>query len=163
MAIKAISQFDAATPASNDKILFEQNGEGKSATLADLPVSTKTQTALDTKVNTANVLSLEEIMATTDLTGKVASAGSVKNKASAITGRFGPNITFAVPIPNALLQVLFIDTFSSCGLYIIRYESSSSLFILPVKPIDNMTVTASNGSVMLTNNQSFGGDYLVIF
>ena len=51
MAIKAISQFDAATPASNDKILFEQNGEGKSTTLADLPVSTKTQAALNTKVN----------------------------------------------------------------------------------------------------------------
>ena len=32
MAIKAISQFDAATPTSNDKILFEQNGEGKSTT-----------------------------------------------------------------------------------------------------------------------------------
>ena len=36
MAIKAISQFDAAMPASNDKILFEQNGEGKSATVKDI-------------------------------------------------------------------------------------------------------------------------------
>ena len=36
MAIKAISQFDAATPTSNDKILFEQNGEGKSATFGDV-------------------------------------------------------------------------------------------------------------------------------
>ena len=36
MAIKTISQFDAATPASNDKILFEQNGEGKSANIRDL-------------------------------------------------------------------------------------------------------------------------------
>lgn len=80
MAIKAISQFDAAIPTSNDKILFEQNGEGKSATLADLPVSKKTQDALNTKVNTANVLTLGEIQqATTDLTGKVASASSVKS------------------------------------------------------------------------------------
>ena len=78
MAIKTISQFDAATPTSNDKILFEQNGEGKSTTLADLPVSTKTQTALNTKVNTANVLTLEEIQATTDLTGKVADAKSTR-------------------------------------------------------------------------------------
>ena len=89
MAIKTISQFDAATPASNDKILFEQNGEGKSATLADLPVSTKTQATiqsalssqldvLNTKVNTADVLTLEEIMATTDLTGKIAGADSIK-------------------------------------------------------------------------------------
>lgn len=79
MAIKAISQFDAATPTSNDKILFEQNGEGKSAILEDLPISIKTQTALNTKLDTANVLTLEEIQATTDLTGKVASAKALKD------------------------------------------------------------------------------------
>lgn len=78
MAIKTISQFEAATPTSNDKILFEQNGEGKSAILEDLPISTKTQTALDAKVNISNVLTLEELQATTDLTGKVAGADNVK-------------------------------------------------------------------------------------
>lgn len=78
MAIKTISQFDAATPASNDKILFEQNGEGKSATLAELPIPTKTQTALDAKVNKTDSLTYEEILATTDLSGKVASAGALK-------------------------------------------------------------------------------------
>lgn len=78
MAIKAISQFDAATPTSNDKILFEQNGEGKSAALADLPVSTKTQDALGTKVNTSNVLTLEQIQASTNLKGKLAGADSIK-------------------------------------------------------------------------------------
>ena len=35
MAIKTISQFDAATPTSNDKILFEQNGEGKSCSIGE--------------------------------------------------------------------------------------------------------------------------------
>ena len=35
MAIKAISQFDAATPTSNDKILFEQNGDGKSCSIGE--------------------------------------------------------------------------------------------------------------------------------
>lgn len=79
MAIKTISQFDAATPASNDKILFEQNGEGKSTTLADLPVSTKTQTALNTKLDTANVLTPEEFMAATTFTGKVADASITKD------------------------------------------------------------------------------------
>ena len=34
--------------------------------------------ALDTKVNTANVLTFDEIRVTTDLTGKVASAGALK-------------------------------------------------------------------------------------
>ena len=78
MAIKTISQFDASTPTSNDRRLLEQNGEGKSTTLADLPVSTKTQTALDAKANTSDVLTLEQIQATTDLTGKVAGANSIK-------------------------------------------------------------------------------------
>ena len=81
MAIKAISQFDAATPTSNDKILFEQNGEGKSATLAELPIPTKTQTALDAKVNKTDSLTYEEIMASTDLAGKIASAGALKKAA----------------------------------------------------------------------------------
>ena len=65
MAIKAISQFDAATPTSNDKILFEQNGDGKSTTIGNA-------------VNTCS-LTLEEIQATTDLTGKVASANALKD------------------------------------------------------------------------------------
>lgn len=65
MAIKTISQFDAATPASNDKILFEQNGEGKNCSIGEA-------------VNTCS-LTLEEIQATTDLTGKVAGAKSAKD------------------------------------------------------------------------------------
>lgn len=64
MAIKTISQFDAATPASNDKILFEQNGEGKSTTIGNA-------------VNTCS-LTYEEIMASADLSGKVASASALK-------------------------------------------------------------------------------------
>lgn len=36
MAIKKISEFVAATPTSEDKILFEHNGAGKSATISDV-------------------------------------------------------------------------------------------------------------------------------
>ena len=39
---------------------------------------------LDTKVNTANVLTIDEIQATTDLTGKVASASAIKDGAFTI-------------------------------------------------------------------------------
>ena len=39
MAIKAISQFDAAIPTPSDKILFEQNGEGKSCNIGDLGIN----------------------------------------------------------------------------------------------------------------------------
>ena len=67
MAIKTISQFPPGTPTDNDYILFEQNGEGKSATIGDA-------------VNTYT-LTYEEIMATNpvpDLTNKVASASVLK-------------------------------------------------------------------------------------
>ena len=47
MAIKTISQFDAATPASNDKILFEQNGEGKSTTIKNLTSAQTYQARVD--------------------------------------------------------------------------------------------------------------------
>ena len=75
MAIKAISQFDAATPTSNDKILFEQNGEGKSCSIGEA-------------VNTCS-LTYEEIMATNpvpDLSGKIASASVLKTLSDNLSG-----------------------------------------------------------------------------
>ena len=76
--VNKISDFPNATPASSDKILIEQGGEGKSATLADLPIPTKVQSGLDTKINYTDSLTYEQIMASTDLTNKVASASAVK-------------------------------------------------------------------------------------
>lgn len=81
MAIKTISQFPSGIPADNDYILFEQNGEGKSTTLASLPVPTSVQSKLDTKVNYSDSLTYEEIMATNpapDLTNKVSNASALK-------------------------------------------------------------------------------------
>ncbi len=60
MAIKTISQFSSGTPTNDDYILFEQNGEGRSTKFSDFN------------------LSYEEIMASTDLSGKVASASALK-------------------------------------------------------------------------------------
>ena len=65
MAIKKISEFVSGTPASDSKILFEQNGKGKNCSIGEA-------------VNTCS-LSYEEIMDTTDLTNKVASASAVKD------------------------------------------------------------------------------------
>lgn len=77
--VKKISDFPSVTPTASDKLLVENGGTGKSATLESIPVSKKTQKALDAKVNKTDSLTLEEIMATTDLTGKVASAKSAKD------------------------------------------------------------------------------------
>lgn len=69
MAIKTISQFPSSVPANNDYILFEQNGEGKSAKFSDFS------------------LSYEEIMASTDdLSGKVASASVLRTLSDNLNG-----------------------------------------------------------------------------
>lgn len=39
MAIKKISEFPSGTPTSADKILFEQDGAGKSANISDLGIN----------------------------------------------------------------------------------------------------------------------------
>lgn len=133
MAIKTISQFDAATPTSNDKILFEQNGEGKSTALADLPISTKAQAALNTKV-------------------------------SGFSDGFGNNSSAAIFLPDiAVNLMLFFSTFNACGLYIIRKESASAIFILPIKEAAGITVTAGDNSVILNNSTSVGGVYTLIY
>lgn len=164
MAIKTISQFDAATPASNDKILFEQNGEGKSATLADLPVSTKTQAALNTKVNTADVLTIDQIMTSSDLSGKVASASAVKTKISGFSSGFGKNSSAAIPLPDRIINLmLFLSTYVTCGLYIIRKESASGIFILPVKEAADITITKGNNSLILNNPTGVGGTYTLLY
>ena len=69
---KKISDFPSGAPTSNDKILFEQNGEGKSTTIGNA-------------VNTCS-LSYEEIMASTDLSGKVASASVLKTLSDNLSG-----------------------------------------------------------------------------
>lgn len=66
--VKKISDFPNVTPTANDKILVENGGTGKSTTIKNA-------------VNTCS-LTYEEIMATTDLSGKVASASALKNIAS---------------------------------------------------------------------------------
>lgn len=62
--VKKISGFPNVIPTANDKILVENGGTGKSATIKDA-------------VNTCS-LTLEEMQATTDLTGKIASASALK-------------------------------------------------------------------------------------
>ena len=77
--VNKISDFPSVTPASSDKILIEQGGEGKSASLESLPIPKSVQKKLDTKVNYTDSLTYEEIMASTDLSGKVASASALKD------------------------------------------------------------------------------------
>ena len=73
--VKKISDFPSVTPMANDKLLVENGGTGKSTTIVNA-------------VNTCS-LTYEEIMATTNLTGKVASASSVKDISTVKTYNVG--------------------------------------------------------------------------
>ncbi len=63
--VNKISDFPSITPTASDKILVENGGTGKSATIVNA-------------VNTCS-LTLEEIQASTDLTGKIVSASALKD------------------------------------------------------------------------------------
>lgn len=130
---KKISDFPSGAPTSNDKILFEQNGEGKSTTLADLPISTKAQAALNTKI-------------------------------SGFSDGFGNKSSTPIFLPDiAANLMLFFSTFAACGLYVIRKESASAIFILPVKEAAGFTVTKGDNSVILNNSTNVGGVYTLIY
>ena len=89
--VNKISDFPSVTPASSDKILIEQGGAGKSATLADLPISTKVQSGLDTKVDKSSVLTYDNIIASTppmDLDSAVASASALKHLKPVVISRY---------------------------------------------------------------------------
>ena len=138
MAIKTISQFDAATPTSNDKILFEQNGEGKSTTIGDA-------------VSTCS-LSYEEIIASTDLSGKVAEVDSIKHLIDNRTFKMidcysdsGPN-TFTVftRVPRE---------FRSCGLIIGNANGELFVRYCVLHSFEGMTGDSINeGSISVKDN-----------
>ena len=156
MAIKAISQCDAATPTSNDKILFEQNGDGKSTTIGNA-------------VNTCS-LTYEEIQATTDLTGKVAGASAVKYlkdlKASGYSGYLlsGQSVTvyrklYSIPVA-AYLFVNFGDAPNEFALYYISPSPNAHL-ILGTKN-ENVRVNVTYDTISVTNNLLWSASVYII-
>ena len=121
MAIKTISQFPSGIPTNNDYILFEQNGEGKSAKFSDFS------------------LSYEEIMASKDLSGKVASASAVKDlKIKSMlfeSAEADSNGVVVTNLPRGRIPVFFFP-YDRNGwiLSFLRYDSlSTSYWCLGVK------------------------------
>lgn len=128
MAIKTISQFDAAVPTDNDYILFEQNGEGKHTTIGGA-------------VNTCS-LSYEEIMATNpepDLTGKVASASALKTE----IGRLGFTIKRVEGISGSWLPKDFVKDFGD-GIFLSSTSATNDGFPYTYSTI--ITIVYSRGS-----------------
>ena len=158
--VKKISDFPSVTPASSDKILIEQGGEGKSAPLESLPIPTSVQNKLDTKVNYTDSLTYEEIMATTDLSGKVASAGALKTIGSVkkpiiigsnvINSLHGTH-TFPLEQGRIYLFACMHTTSDTTGFAIIgTYGSTTSIYNIVPPPL--VTLSADGHTLTITFN-----------
>ena len=133
---------------------FEQNKQIKIQDVKD---------KLNEKVNTSDVLSLEEIKTGTDLSGKVPSASAIVNKCSCVAYGFANKDTIAITLPKSFNQLLFLSTYRSCGLYVVRRESSGSVFVLPIKEDGSITVTADTNRVIISNPNDVGGVATIVY
>lgn len=116
MAIKKISEFTSATPTASDMILFEQSGAGKS-------------TKISNAVNTCS-LTLEEIQATTDLTGKIASASALKDFVKHKTVSVTTNQNGSALIDMSPDYIIIISAFSlSAGYKLVPVVSNNTWYV----------------------------------
>ena len=149
--VNKISDFPSITPSSSDKILIEQGGEGKSATLADIPISTKVQSVLDTKINKTDSLTYEEIMATTDLTNKVPSANALKtldaNKFSIIYKQYEWKATHTFKVNTRSIGLIYTDDGT---LYNYILWNLSSLSLIPISGNNTLTATVDSGNITIS-------------
>ena len=144
--VKKISDFPSVTPTANDKILVENGGTGKSTTIVNA-------------VNTCS-LTLEEIQATTDLTGKIASAESAKKilkqlnyyvtSSSVIYNNTSFTISSESPNNKVLLLVSYIGggNVDGYGIYLVDFANSPSntgKTYLISGPYNLITFTWNNG------------------
>lgn len=168
--VNKISDFPMVTPASSDKILIEQGGEGKSATLADLPIPKSVQNKLDTKVNYTDSLSYEEIMATTDLTNKVSSASALKT----LDGKLQRGILLIVDLtrPTATFELstnvnyLLVNSDGSLGVWFIGQVDYNRLMTTIIAGgWSGATVSISNNTLTVSKKDAStegGSSYLLI-
>ena len=146
MAIKKISEFVSGTPASDSKILFEQNGKGKNCSIGEA-------------VNTCS-LSYDEIMDTTYLSGKVASAGALKTIGSVkkpiiigsnVINSFNGTLTFPLEQGRIYLFACMHDNSNSTGFAIIgTYGSTTSIYNIVPSPL--VTLSADGYTLTITLN-----------
>ena len=112
--VKKISDFPSVTPASSDKILIEQRGEGKSTPLESLPIPTSVQNKLDTKVDYTDLLTYEQIMATTplfDLDKTAPKASAFKSHAKVFTS------SIAIPYSDNNISLIRAGNVVQCSHY----------------------------------------------
>lgn len=122
--VKKISDFPSVTPTANDKILVENGGTGKSATIKNA-------------VNTCS-LTYEEIMASTDLSGNIASASALKrvNSRLIIVSLACQNGIFPIgtnPAPYGHVQVCCVARNVNTGsFYALWYNYGTKAFEVSV-------------------------------
>ena len=123
------------------------------------------KSTLNKKVDAADVISIEEIKASTDeaLKGKLPNARAVVNNCFCKTFGFVNNDTITISLAGSFNQLLFLSTYRTCGLYIIRRENSGSVFILPIKEAESIAVTSGTNQVIINNSNPVGGVATIVY
>ena len=123
--------------------------------------------ALTDKVNTSDVLSLEEIEASSDLLGKVASAEAIKNVAEILPHKM--NVAFGalsglvstIEVP-ATSNIVFVFYRNSNAIYALD-GSSNVQEIVAGSSITNISVNTSASTITVTRNNSYSGIVMMIY
>lgn len=156
MAIKKISEFTAGTPTDDDYILFEQNGAGKSAKFGDFS------------------LTFEEIMASTDLSGKVASASALKKLnyqeySPSINGEYGSGIVFASRIGDIPRFIIYINVTKNIGPWVDFVNNLPPFSISGLSEIDisdtgsQLKLRYRAGGILSSRDYINKGTYYIVF
>ena len=110
-----------------------------------------TESLLDTKVNYTDSLTYEEIMATTDLTNKVASASAVKalnaNKFSVIYNNYEWQTTHTFTVNTRSIGLMYTDDGTLYN-YVLWNLSDISLY--KISGPNTMTATINSGNITIT-------------
>ena len=123
------------------------------------------KSTLNKKVDAADVISIEEIKASTDegLMGKLPNARALVNNCFCASYGFMNDDTVTISLARSFNQLLFLSTYRTCGLYIVRRENSGSVFIFPIKEAESITVTSGNNQVIIHNSNPVGGVATIIY
>lgn len=138
------------------------------ATDTNYPSEKLVKSTLNKKVDAADVISIEEIKASTDegLAGKLPNARALVNKCSCETFGFVDNDTITITLPRSFNILLYISTYRTCGLYVVRWETSGNVFVLPIKEAESITVTsgaAGTSQMIINNSNAVGGTATIVY
>lgn len=113
---------------------------------------------LDKKVNATDVLSLEEIQASTDVTGKIASAEAVRDSLS-VSSYHNDGESIVIKIPPNFVIIITADGSDNHYLGLVAGYALTTI-ISKGYTIDNISISADRGEITLPRHSWYR--YMII-